>query len=362
MKLSVYLALVGLAAAGKSEKRLFKHINKDLPCRTDKTPKEERPSFVREPLLHVSDIPTNFTWGAVNGTNYLTNIKNQHLPVYCGSCWAQATASSLSDRIKIARKAAWPDINISPQVLISCEVEDDGCHGGEPIRANAWMHFNEITDETCSIYRARGHDNGHKCSAIAVCQHCWPHTPCYVPDEYPIYQVDEFAWFTGATKMMQEIYQRGPISCGIGVTDEMEDYTGGIFDDKTGDTEIVHEVSVVGFGEDENGTPYWIIRNSWGIEWGEYGFIRLVRGKNNLGIESDCTWATPKDTWTENKMHKTTEEEKNDPDNDTTNGPYPEESTVTKDFLKEDDSDHVAGGCRLVKAPEGTLTERNRPE
>ena len=35
---------------------------------------------------------------------------------YCGSCWAQAATSSLSDRIKIARKAAWPDINIAPQV------------------------------------------------------------------------------------------------------------------------------------------------------------------------------------------------------------------------------------------------------
>ena len=36
---------------------------------------------------------------------------------YCGSCWAQAATSSLSDRIKIARKAAWPDINIAPQVF-----------------------------------------------------------------------------------------------------------------------------------------------------------------------------------------------------------------------------------------------------
>ena len=35
---------------------------------------------------------------------------------YCGSCWAQAATSSLSDRIKIARSAAWPDINIAPQV------------------------------------------------------------------------------------------------------------------------------------------------------------------------------------------------------------------------------------------------------
>jgi cathepsin X len=42
----------------------------------------------------------------------------------------------MSDRIKIMRKGAWPDINISPQVLISCEqYEDLGCGGGEPMRA-----------------------------------------------------------------------------------------------------------------------------------------------------------------------------------------------------------------------------------
>ena len=67
--------------------------------------------------------------------------------------------------------------------------------------------------------------------------------------------------------MMQEIYQRGPIACGIAVTQEMEDYTGGIFEDLTGDMNVTHEISIVGFGE-ENGTPYWIIRNSWGTHWG----------------------------------------------------------------------------------------------
>jgi C1A family cysteine protease len=66
------------------------------------------------------------------------------------------------------------------------------------------------------------------------------------------------------------------------------------------------------------------VRNSWGTHWGEQGFFRVVRGVNNIGIESDCAWATPVDTWTNVKLHITTEEEKNDPKNDVTNPPMPQ--------------------------------------
>merc|ERR1712195_247896 len=95
-----------------------------------------------------------------NATNYLTNVWNQHIPQYCGSCWAHATTSVLSDRIKIARKAAWPDINISPQVLISCQANMDGCHGGDNL------------------------------AAIENCRNCNPGEACFVPDAYKTYNAD----------------------------------------------------------------------------------------------------------------------------------------------------------------------------
>ena len=65
--------------------------------------------FIKKPLEPVDDLPREQIWNNINGTNYLTNIRNQHVPQYCGSCWAHAAASALSDRIKILRKAAWPD-------------------------------------------------------------------------------------------------------------------------------------------------------------------------------------------------------------------------------------------------------------
>lgn len=46
-------------------------------------------------LMDVKTLPPSFHWGDVNGTNYLTVMRNQHIPTYCGSCWAMATTSSL---------------------------------------------------------------------------------------------------------------------------------------------------------------------------------------------------------------------------------------------------------------------------
>ena len=114
------------------------------------------------------------------------------------------------------------------------------------------MHRNEVTDETCSIYQARGHDNGIECAPINVCKNCNPNQPCFVPDTYNVYKVGEFGEVKGEEAMMQEIYQRGPIACGIAVPDSLEEYTGGIYEDTTGDLDIVHDISVVGYGV-ENG-------------------------------------------------------------------------------------------------------------
>jgi len=164
------------------------------------------------------------------------------------------------------------------------------------------MAKNEVTDETCSIYRARGLDNGQVCSAMNVCRNCNPGEACFVPDNYLVYGVDEFGTVSGEQNMLQEIYQRGPIACGIAVPQALDDYTGGIYCDDSGDLEIVHDISVVGYGE-EDGNKYWLVRNSWGSHWGEEGMFRVCRGTNNIAIESDCSWATAKDTWTEKVWH-----------------------------------------------------------
>ena len=69
---------------------------------------------------------------------------------------------------------------------------------------------------------------------------------------------------------------------------------GKIFSDENTPTMHNHVVSIIGFGNDKDtNKDYWIVRNSWGQYWAEEGFFRIEMGKNLLGIEAMCAWATP---------------------------------------------------------------------
>ena len=59
------------------------------------------------PNTYIDDsaLPESFSWGNVDGVSYLSKSLNQHIPQYCGSCWAHGAMSALADRIKIARGA-----------------------------------------------------------------------------------------------------------------------------------------------------------------------------------------------------------------------------------------------------------------
>ena len=71
-----------------------------------------------------------------------------------------------------------------------------------------------------------------------------------------------------------------------------------MYRDTTGYKSPDHDIEVGGYGTTAAGDKFWLIRNSWGVYWGEDGWFRLARGIDNLGIESqECSWAVPKKTW-----------------------------------------------------------------
>jgi len=242
----------------------------------------------------------------MNGKNYLSWNKNQHIPEYCGSCWAQGTTSAIADRFNIMNdlKTATP-IALSAQAIVNCKA-GGSCNGGSPGGVYKYAYENGIPDSSCEQYVAHNLDDGHRtCQDIDLCRDCtWP--PCGKDQteeeclancwatEYKHYYVSDYYTIRGADKMKAELYKYGPISCGVHVTDKFEEYAGGIYSESRLLNISNHEISVIGYGYDEEtDTEYWIGRNSWGTYWGEYGFFRIQMHKDNLGIENDCTAGIP---------------------------------------------------------------------
>ena len=105
----------------------------------------------------------------------MENLLNQHIPNYCGSCWAFATSSALGDRFKMARKAIFPEIFLSPQYLVNCITGSRGCDGGHHSLVYPYYSKNGGVDETCQNYQAKN----LKCDAEGTCINCSPSKGCF---------------------------------------------------------------------------------------------------------------------------------------------------------------------------------------
>lgn len=243
-------------------------------------PGDEQLQRVLSPLpstyVRTSDLPKSFFWGNVSGISYLTRPLNQHIPQYCGSCWAHAAVSVLGDRIKIARKAAAPEINLSVQFILNCGMGKAGsCHGGSSVRAFDFIHHTGyIPFESCAPYIACSSDstNGFcphvdtTCTPMNICKTCTnpdKNGTCAGIGRFPNATVEEYGSYDEhqVHDIMAEIYARGPVKASVNAGPLM-DYHGGILLDSpaTRNTTHNHGVSIVGWGYDEeNDLQYWYV-------------------------------------------------------------------------------------------------------
>lgn len=202
----------------------------------------------------------------------VTPVKNQGS---CGSCWAFSTTGGIEGRYFIAKGKL---NSLSEQDLVDCSKQNSGCNGGLMDYAFEFVETNGgLCSETDYSYTARHHwrckENG--CTKLD-----------------PITSYKDVA---ASTSALESACNGGPVSVAIEADqNSFQQYTGGVLTASCG-TSLDHGVLLVGYGTDGS-DDYWKVKNSWGADWGESGYIRLCRncnankGKGQCGILTSASY------------------------------------------------------------------------
>ncbi|XP_056633311.1 uncharacterized protein LOC130442924 [Diorhabda sublineata] len=202
--------------------------------------------------------PESIDWRQVGA---VSAVKDQGI---CGSCWAFSVTGTLEGQLAIQRKSY---IALSVQELVDCDTSDMGCDGGDMRPALDFVKNNGLMSE--ADYPYVGYSGSCKTSSNKVISKITGYVPVRPTEE----------------ALADAVASVGPISVGLNADFDWQFYGGGIFDHFSCDDDLNHGVLAVGY------TPEaWIIKNSWGTSWGEEGYIRLVRGKNQCGVSLYCTY------------------------------------------------------------------------
>ncbi|KAG7473269.1 hypothetical protein MATL_G00093940 [Megalops atlanticus] len=198
--------------------------------------------------------------------NYVTPVKYQG---HCGSCWTFSTTGCLESVTAIATGKL---MLLSEQQLVDCAeaFNNHGCQGGLPSQAFEYIKYNNgLATEDGYPYTGRD----------GACKFQPDLAAAFVKDVVNITMYDEMG-------MVDAVARLNPVSFAYQVTSDFMHYKDGVYSStKCHNTtdDVNHAVLAVGYGE-ENGTPYWIVKNSWGTKWGKEGYFLIERGKNMCGL------------------------------------------------------------------------------
>lgn len=233
--------------------------------------------------------PKNLDW---RNSTIVGPIKDQK---QCGSCWAFSAVSALESQVmKVLHKV----VSLSEQDMVDCVknvgTRDccDGCMGGEMYAVYEYLLQSQNgSDDTEKQYPYK-----------AVDQNCNS-----VPSTVNDVKITNFVSLPIGNEdaMQKALYHVGPLSVGVNANQDWQLYDKGIYnpseDQCSSDpADQDHGVVVVGYGS-EKGLDYWIIRNSWGKNWGEDGYMRLARGKNACGVANSVIYPVVTKTFEQNQ-------------------------------------------------------------
>ncbi|KAH0570486.1 Cathepsin B [Spironucleus salmonicida] len=198
----------------------------------------------------------------------------------CGSCWAFSSVNQLADN-RCIQKLDKKRVQLSEQYVVSCDPIDMGCDGGWlKIVQNYLIHTGTVKN-SCVPYTSGDSSKDGKCPK-----------KCKDDSELEFIKATKTESVCSDEESIKVAITKGLVQTAFTVFSDFMYYEGGIYEHTSGYEEGGHAVMFVGFGE-ENGTPYWTVKNSWGNTFGENGFFRIARGQNECGIEDSCFLITP---------------------------------------------------------------------
>jgi cathepsin F len=163
---------------------------------------------------------------------------------------------------------------LAPQEIVDCDTVDQGCNGGDPPTAYQFvMQEGGMEDESDYPYTAQDGTCNFQANLVKVTISNW---------QYATQNSDE-------TTMQSNLASWGPLSICVDA-EPWQDYTGGVLMASDCSNQLDHCVQLVGYDMTQS-TPFWIVRNSWGTDWGEAGYIRLEYGTNTCGLTEESTSA-----------------------------------------------------------------------
>jgi cathepsin F len=212
-------------------------------------------------------IPDTFDWVALEK---VTAVKNQQ---QCGSCWAFAATSNIESVWMIHNNLTASNFNpLAPQQMVDCSTSDGGCNGGNPASAFKYViSAGGQVPETSIPYQASD-------------QNCE-----FNPDDVEA-TISNYKYTTKNEEEMKAATATvAPLVICVDAS-QWQFYSSGIMTASQCGTFLNHCVQVTGY-DTSSSTPYWTVRNSWGTDWGEQGFIRLEYGQNTCGLSNTVTTA-----------------------------------------------------------------------
>lgn len=219
-------------------------------------------------------------WRNVNGVDYLGPVLNQG---NCGSCVAFATIATLEAQTTITSGVTWMHPTFSPQMLFACG--GGGCDSGwQPDLAANFLQSSGVPDEACMPYTSGS--TGKDASCSAACADVGARSMKINGSSQPTSSGGIFGGSSGSIDDVKAALKKGPLVTTLTVYADFMTYGSGIYQHVGGAALGGHAVSIVGFDDSKRA---WLIRNSWGQEWGEDGFA-WVSWDDTSGVASE-TWS-----------------------------------------------------------------------